>query len=66
MTDQSKLKWLVIGLLIALLNPVFSGLILGIAYLSEPRLKREGWIVLVFSLIWATIVFVFARRFLGR
>jgi zinc transporter ZupT len=53
-------KWLLVGLLIALLHPIFSGLIIGLAYYTDPRLRREGQLVLGFSVIWAIIIRIFA------
>jgi len=56
-------KWLWAALAIAILNPIFSGLILGVLYLSEPSLKRYGKIVLGVSVVWGAIVFVMIRNF---
>ncbi len=61
MRGVSSPKWLLVGLLIATLNPVFAGLIIGILYLSEKELRRHGWIVLGFSLIWKVIIEVFLQ-----
>lgn len=55
MKDLDK-KWLLVGIVIALINPVFSGIVLGIAYLTDGKLKREGQIVLALSLIWAILI----------
>lgn len=52
-----KKKWLWTGLIIALLNPIFSGLILGVVFLSEPQLKKQGRIVLVVAVIWGALFF---------
>jgi hypothetical protein len=56
------IKWLIIGLLIALVNPLIAGPIITVAYLTEPRLRREGWIVLGFSLVWAVVVLTLIPR----
>ncbi len=50
---------LLIGLLIATLNPVFSGLVMGIYYIGQKDLRREGWIVLGFAIIWKVVVQTF-------
>lgn len=59
-------KWLFVGLLIALLNPILSGVVIGLAYVSEERLRREGYIVLGFTVIWAIVVIVFVRQYFAR
>ncbi len=52
---SSKKKWLIIGIIIAILNPIFSGLVVSLGFLTEPKLRKEGKIVLVISLVWAVI-----------
>ena len=54
---SSRKKWLWLGILIALINPVFAGLILGAVYLSEPELRREGKIVAAVAILWGAILF---------
>jgi hypothetical protein len=53
---SSKRKWFIVGIIIALLNPIFSGLIISFAFLTEPKLRKEGKIVLVISFVWAIIL----------
>jgi len=56
---SSKKKWFWLAIAIALLNPIFSGLILGIGFLSEPALKREGKWVLGLAIVWGlTAMFI--------
>lgn len=55
-------KWLWLGILIAFLNPIFAGLILGAAYLSEPNLKKEGRIVGAVAILWGAASFYLARQ----
>lgn len=52
----SKKKWFIIGIIITILNPIFSGLVISFAFLTEPKLKREGIILLVISFVWAVIL----------
>jgi len=59
----SRKKWFWLGITIALLNPVFSGIILGIAFWTEPDLKKESRIILGISIIWG-IIFVYLSRWL--
>lgn len=53
---SSKKKWFIIGIIIAILNPIFSGLIMSFAFLTEPNLRKQGKILLVISFIWAIIM----------
>jgi hypothetical protein len=53
---SSKRKWFIIGIIIALLNPIFSGLVMSFAFLTEPKLRKEGKILLIISFIWAIIL----------
>jgi len=59
---SSRKKWLWLGIFIALLNPVFAGLILGAVYLSEPELKKEGQIVATVAILWGAVLFYFVRQ----
>lgn len=59
----SRKKWFWLGITIALLNPVFSGIILGIAFWTEPDLKKESRIILGISIVWG-IIFVYLSRWL--
>jgi len=53
---NSKKKWFIIGIIIAVLNPIFSGLVVSYAFLTEPKLRKEGKIILVISLLWAIVL----------
>lgn len=53
---SSKKKFFIVGIIIAILNPIFSGLVMSFAFLTEPKLRKEGKILLVISLIWAIIL----------
>ena len=53
---SSKKKWFIIGIIITILNPIFSGLIMSFGFLTEPKLRREGKILLVISFLWAIIL----------
>lgn len=50
-------------LAVAALNPIFSGLIMGIIMLWEPELKSEGRIVVIFSLVWGTLALLLAAKY---
>lgn len=56
-------KWFWVGLLIALLNPIFSGLIIGSFYLTEPSLKKYGRIILAAAIIWGAVSFLLLQMF---
>lgn len=53
---SSKKKWFIIGIVIALLNPIFSGLVISFGFLTEPKLRKEGKIILVISFVWAILL----------
>lgn len=53
---SSKKKWFIIGIIIVILNPVFSGLIMSLAFLTEPKLRKEGKILLLITFVWTIIV----------
>jgi hypothetical protein len=53
---SSRKKWLIIGIIIVLLNPIFSGLVISFGFLTEPKLRTEGKILLVASFVWAIIL----------
>lgn len=53
---SSKKKWFIIGIIIAVLNPIFSGLVMAFGFLTEPKLRKEGKIILIISFIWAIIL----------
>ena len=61
----SKNKFFFWAVVIAILNPVFSGLILGLFMLSEPNLRKEGKIVALFSIAWGVIAMLLLARFKG-
>ena len=56
-------KWLWAGVAIAVINPVFSGLILGAMYLTEPGLKKYGRIILSIAVIWGAIAFWLSSKY---
>lgn len=53
---SSKKKWFIVGIIIAILNPIFSGLIIAFGFLTEPKLRREGKIILIISFLWSIIL----------
>lgn len=57
----SRKKWLWLGIIIALINPIFSGLILGLFFWTEPELKKEAKIILAISVIWGLMAVYFSR-----
>ena len=56
-------KFFLAAVIIAVLNPIFSGLVLGLVMLTEPDLKREGRIVTLFSVAWGIIVLALIAKF---
>ena len=53
---SSKKKFFIMGIIIAILNPIFSGLVISFVFLTEPNLRKEGKIILVISFVWAIIL----------
>ncbi len=62
LTISSRKKWLWLGILVALLNPIVAGLIMGAVYLSEPELHREGRLVAAIAIIWGAILLYLVRQ----
>ena len=60
-TLSSRKKWLWLGIIIALLNPIFSGLLIGLAFWTEPELKKESKIVLAIAIIWGLAALYLTR-----
>lgn len=58
----SKRKWVWLGVLVAMVNPIFSGLILGAVYLSEPELRSAGRFVAAISIIWGAFLYYFVQK----
>jgi hypothetical protein len=61
---SSKKKWVWLGVLIALFNPVFAGLIIGAVYLSEPELRNAGKVIATIAILWGAILFYLTRQVL--
>jgi len=59
---SSKRKWFIVGIIIAILNPIFSGLIMSYAFLTEPKLRKEGKILLIISFAWAIVLAYLIER----
>lgn len=64
-TLGSKKKLFYVGLAIAILNPIFSGLVFGIAFLNEPNFQKEAKIITLVSILWGLIT-AFAAFYLRR
>jgi threonine/homoserine/homoserine lactone efflux protein len=53
---SSKRKLFIAGIIIAILNPIFSGLVMSFVFITEPKLKKEGKILLLISFVWAIVL----------
>ena len=53
---SSKKKLFIAAIIIAIVNPIFSGLIMSFVFLTEPKLRKEGKILLIISFVWAIIL----------
>lgn len=65
MIQINKNKLFFWSVVITVLNPIFSGLILGLVMLSESELRKEGRIVTAFSIIWGLMVMALLAKFKG-
>ncbi len=64
-TKTTSKKWLWVGLIITLLNPIFSGIILGSLYLTEPTLKKYGRWILGLAILWGIATLWLAQKYGG-
>ena len=55
LTLNSKKNWFYVGLIVAILNPVFAGLIIGVFFMTEKELKKEGRIILLIAIVFAFV-----------
>jgi len=63
LTLSSRKKFFWLGITIALLNPIFSGIVIGFAFWTEPKLKKEAKIILLLSIVWGGI-FIYLSNWL--
>ena len=61
---SSKKTWFWVAIVIAILDPVFAGLILGVFFLTEKELKKEGKIVLGLAIVFGFIFFYITQKLL--
>jgi len=64
MTDEkekisltSSRKWFWMGITVAIISPI-AGIILAVAFWTEPEFKKKGRIIFVFSILWG-VAFLF-------
>lgn len=65
LTLTSRKKWFWLGITIALLNPILSGLIIAFTFWTEPELKRDAKIIFALSLVWG-VALIFLSSWLIR
>lgn len=63
MIQINKNKFFFWAVIISVLNPIFSGLILGLVMLSEPDFKKEGRLISVFSIVWGIMLMLIFNKF---
>jgi hypothetical protein len=51
----SKQKWIIIGLIMAIVNPFFAGVIYGLALWRDKNFHKEGKWLFILSLLWGSI-----------
>ena len=52
---SSRKRWFWLGVGITLVSPI-TGVILSVAFWTEPDLKKEGKIIFILSLVWGVIL----------
>lgn len=60
---NSKKKWFWLGIAVTLISPI-AGVVLAVAFWTEPDFKREGRIIFVFAIIWG-IIFLYLSDWLA-
>lgn len=59
---EKSTKWLIVGIISSIFNPVPTGLVLGYVIFTEPELKNVGKITILlsflFTLIWLSFLIV--------
>lgn len=58
-----KNRWFYGGLLVAAVNPILSGLIVGVLMMMEPSMRKEGRIITAFSIIWGLVVLLLVAKY---
>ena len=59
---SSKKKWFWLAIAIALISPI-AGVVLAVAFLTEPELKKQGKIILPLVIIWG-VIFIFLTNWM--
>jgi len=59
---QSKKRLFYVGFAVALLNPVISGLLIGILFTREAEMRREGKIIIAVAVAWGIAVLFISRK----
>jgi len=59
-----KNKLVTIGFLIVIFNPLPAGLIYGLVLFKEPKTKKDGKLMIIFSLFWGAISLALSRNYL--
>ena len=58
-----KNRWFYGGLLVAVLNPILSGVVVSVLMILEPGFKKEGRIILAFSIIWGAVALLLTAKY---
>ena len=59
---KSKKMLYRIGMVIALLNPIASGVVLGVYLWTEPEMKREGKIITAIAAAWGILSLIILKK----
>ena len=59
----SKQKWIIAGLIIAIVNPFFAGVIYGLVLWRDKNFCKEGKWLFILSLLWGSISTTLLARY---
>ncbi len=61
----STKKLINLGYLLAIINPIFGGLIFGLVIKNEPGMEKDGRLIFILSLVWGLILWIFTSKYLN-
>ncbi|MDD4996130.1 MAG: hypothetical protein PHW15_01450 [Patescibacteria group bacterium] len=61
----SRQKMAIIGFLIILFSPLPAGLVYGFFCWRQPEMKKDGKLMIIFSLFWGAVSLSLARKYFG-
>ncbi len=59
---SSKKKWFWVGIVIGTIS-VLAGIIYGVALVKEKNYRKEGWKIVIWSILWMILLLMFVPMF---